>query len=162
MMDEFDLFGDPVRLPNGRRGRPAHVATQENRNKVMILLAMGWANDRIAHALRCSLPTLKKHYFSELKTRDIARDRLLACRFMQTFREAESGNVGAQRLFDQMIEKNDARLAADALATDSVGQRALERAERTGKKAAQRREAEQVVEESSGDWAGDLTPGWAQ
>ena len=55
---DLDLFGDPVRVP-GRRGRPQHVASQRNRDKVVMLLALGWSNDRIANALVVSLPTLR-------------------------------------------------------------------------------------------------------
>lgn len=105
--DDFDLFGDPVRLASGRRGRPAHVATQENRNKVMMLVAMGWSNDRIGAALHVSQPTLRRYYFSELKARQVQRDRMDAQRLMTVWKSASGGNVGAMRLFNQMLEKND-------------------------------------------------------
>lgn len=157
---EFDLFGDPVRQSNGRRGRPKHVATQENRNKVIVLLAMGWSNERIAKALHCSLPTLRTYYFSELKARDIQRDRFDAHRLMVTLEQANKGNVGAMRLLNQMVEKNDLMLTTGQI-TDAQKKRSA-KPETEGKKAQERLAAEKLVSgESDGgdDWNGDLTPG---
>ncbi|GAB5432191.1 MAG: hypothetical protein EpisKO_15610 [Epibacterium sp.] len=157
---EFDLFGDPVRQSNGRRGRPKHVATQENRNKVMVLLAMGWGNDRIAAALHCSPPTLRKHYFSELKARDIQRDRFDAHRLMVTLEQANKGNVGAMRLLNQMVEKNDLMLTTGKIA--EAQSKRTRKPEPEGKKAQERLDAQRLVSgEGSGtdDWDDDLTPG---
>lgn len=107
-MDErFDLFGNPVRAGTGRRGRPAFQVTERNANKVRLLLALGWANQRVANAIGCSLATLKRHFRADLEFRDAMRDRLDAERIMATADQALKGNVGAQRLLDQMIEKND-------------------------------------------------------
>jgi len=64
----LDVFGDPIPEGWGKRGRPQHVATQQNRNKVtMLLLALGWNNRRIAKSLSIAPPTLRKNYFRELK-----------------------------------------------------------------------------------------------
>ena len=101
----FDLFGEVICEEKGGRGRPAHVATDEKRNKVMLLLAMGWANKRIADALECSLPTLKKHYFSVLQLKRVAADRLKATRFEMLFSEMQAGNVTAMKEFDRMHER---------------------------------------------------------
>jgi hypothetical protein len=110
-MDEvFDLFGDPVRPYNPKGGRPAHIATQENRDKVSLLLAFGWSNERIAQALHVCLPTLRSRYFSELRARDQMRDRLDAALAMRMWREAQTGNVGAARLFVQLVDRNDLRV----------------------------------------------------
>ncbi len=155
--DEFDLFGDPVRLPNGKRGRPAHQPTQKLRNKVMTLLALGWSNERIANAIHCSVPTLKRYYFSELKRRAIQRDRLDAWRIEQTIEQAKEGNVGAQRLLDQLIEKNDKKVQAARL-RDIQSE---PRPERLGKKEIERRQAEKIASgDSSDDWDDLLKPGY--
>ncbi|MEX0304312.1 MAG: resolvase [Leisingera sp.] len=157
---EFDLFGDPVRQSNGRRGRPAHVATQENRNKVIMLLAFGWGNERIAAALYISPPTLRRYYFSELKARDIQRDRLDLKRYMQVFTAAEQGNVGAMRLLDQLIAKSDLMLTTGKIA--DAQKRASRKPETEGKKAQERLAAQQVVSGEGGEadeWDDDLTPG---
>lgn len=104
----LDLFGDPVPPNHGRRGRPQHVPTNENRKHVSMMLALGWGNERIAAALRVTLPTLRKHYFSELKVRDVARDRLDLRLAMKLWDQVEAGNVGAMREFQRFRDRNDA------------------------------------------------------
>lgn len=106
----FDLFGDPVPDTWGKRGRPEHVATQKNRNKVSMLLAFGWSNERIANALHITPPTLRKVYFHELKFRDRMRDRLDGSRAMHLWSEVEKGNVAAMREFGKLMERNDLML----------------------------------------------------
>ncbi|MBN8987435.1 MAG: hypothetical protein J0H42_04265 [Rhizobiales bacterium] len=107
MTDNFDLFGDPIAANHGGRGRPQHVPTVENRNRVNMLLACGWSNERIAATLRVTLPTLRKHYFSELKSRAVARDRLDASVMMRAWDGVQKGNVSAIRLFGHLLERND-------------------------------------------------------
>lgn len=110
-MDEVvDLFGDPVPEGWGRRGRPAHIPTQQNRCKVSMLLAMGWSNERIANALAVTAPTLRKHYFRELKLRGLARDRLDARLAMLLWAQFEAGNVAAGKEFVRLLERNDLML----------------------------------------------------
>lgn len=157
---EFDLFGDPVRQSNGRRGRPAHVATQENRNKVIMLLAFGWSNERIAAALHISQPTLRRYYFSELKARDIQRDRLDLKRYMQVFAAAEQGNVGAMRLLDQLIAKSDLALTTGRLG--EAQRKAAAKPETPGKKAQEKLDAHSVVGgggDADSGWGDDIKPG---
>ncbi|MBY6138537.1 hypothetical protein KUV26_03735 [Leisingera daeponensis] len=155
---EFDLFGDPVRLANGRRGRPAHVATQENRNKVIMLLAFGWGNERIAAALRITQPTLRKYYFSELKARDIQRDRLDLKRYMQVFEAAEQGNVGAMRLLEQLIAKSDLALTTGRI--NEAQRKSSAKPETPGKKAQERLDAHNVVGgDADSGWGDDIKPG---
>ncbi|MGV0878055.1 AraC family transcriptional regulator [Martelella sp. FLE1502] len=162
MTEYFDLFGDPDTFPSGRRGRPAHKVTRKSRNKVKMLLALGWSNDRIANAIDCSLPTLRKHYFSELKQRTSQRDRLEAWKFEKLFEQAEKGNVGAMRELDKAIEKNDRMLAAKVIRDAQGDDDAPVPAEKIGKKEKARREAAQIVATSDGEdgWGGLLKPGY--
>ncbi len=95
MSEIFDLFGDPVPSNWGGRGRPEHIPTQQNRNRVSMLVALGWSNARIAAALYVTQPTLRKHYFSELKFREVARDRLEAGVAMKLWEGVQAGNVSA-------------------------------------------------------------------
>jgi hypothetical protein len=137
----FDLFGDPVPENKGKRGRPQHVPTQENRNKVNMLLAMGRSNERIANALNVTIPTLRKHYFSELKGRDTARDRLDARLAMTLWGQFQGGNTGAGREFIRLIERNDMAFglrgaAAPAPSSDT------EKTGKLGKKELANREAQ--------------------
>ena len=110
-MDQiFDLFGDPVPANWGQRGRPEHVASQQNRNRVSMLVAAGWSNSRIAAAMFITQPTLRKHYFSELKFRDVARDRLNAVMLTKTWELFLAGNVAAGKEFRLLLEQNDLML----------------------------------------------------
>ncbi|WP_375780855.1 hypothetical protein ACE103_20155 [Bradyrhizobium sp. ma5] len=110
MAEIFDLFGDPVPANWGGRGRPEHVANQQNRNRVSLLVALGWSNARIASALFITQPTLRKHYFSELKFKDVARDRLVAQVGVKLMDGVNAGNVSAIREFQKYLERNDLML----------------------------------------------------
>jgi hypothetical protein len=103
----LDLFGDPVPDNWGQRGRPEHIPSQQNRNRVSLLVAMGWSNARIAAALMITQPTLRKHYFSELKFRDTARDRLDANVGLKLWEGVMSGSVSAIREFRAFVDRND-------------------------------------------------------
>ncbi len=114
MSEIFDLFGDPVPANWGQRGRPEHVASQQNRNRVSLLVALGWGNARIAAALFITVPTLRKHYFSELKFRDTARDRLVAGIGMKLMEQVNAGNVAAMKELQKFVERNDLMLYGQA------------------------------------------------
>ena len=107
MSKTLDLFGDPVPRNFGRRGRPAHIATARNRNRITMLLALGWSNARIASALSITEPTLRKHYFSILEARAIQRDRMEAAIAMKLWEGVQDGNVSATREFIAFLERND-------------------------------------------------------
>jgi hypothetical protein len=108
------LFGWPDMPWKGQRGRPPHVPDDESRNKIKLLLALGWSNSRIAGAMGISEPTLRRYYLSELKLRAIARDALDARRAEKLWQQVEKGNVGAMKAFDKLLEANDRmRRAAD-------------------------------------------------
>jgi hypothetical protein len=106
------LFGwDHLVKPEGR-GRPAHQRTAEKANKVKLLLALGWSTERIANALNITAPTLRRHYFSELKIRAMARDAMEAERFAMLWQAASAGNVGAMKEVGKFVEANDRALAS--------------------------------------------------
>jgi hypothetical protein len=125
--ESFDLFGNPVRCRHGQRGRPAFQVTDRNLNKVKLLLALGWSNDRVANAIECSLATLKRYFGAELRARDQMRDRLEAERLMLVAEQAAAGNVGAHRVLGNLIDRNDRMNAERSLASQP-------RADRVGKK----------------------------
>jgi hypothetical protein len=107
MAQEFDLLGDPIPENWGKRGRPAHIPTHQNRNKIRVLLAFGWSNKEIAKALRITTETMRKHYSVELRQRDEARPALKAKAVMMIFDAAESGNVAAMKELQRLIEQDD-------------------------------------------------------
>ncbi|MBB5684310.1 hypothetical protein [Sphingobium boeckii] len=137
---DFDLLGDPIPEGMGKRGRPPHLVTLENRRKVMVLAAFDKNEDQIAAALSISTPTLKKHYFRELRSRLEARHRLEGKLLGSLLTEVDKGNVSAvDKLFKRLDKHDLVKLAA------RVSERG--RPERTapkGKKEMQREAAGQV------------------
>lgn len=158
MGQNFDLFGDPIPDNWGRRGRPQHIPTAENINKISMGVALGWNNERIANALDITLPTLRKHYFSLIKRlRDTARDRLDLAYAMKLWAQVQEGNVGAMRLWKDFADRNDAMVGHNAF---YAGQRAQAeeqpKAPKLGKKEEQALAAESAGENT--DWGSDLRP----
>lgn len=152
MEQEFDLFGIPVPKGRGKPGRPVHVVTVENRNKVSMLTALGWSNERISNAIGISLPTLRKNYFHELKRRAMARDMMDAKRMDKLWRLGmEEGNVGALKEFSRLVERND---AMNAMAEFRGDEPKASRPAALGKK----EEAQQAAEAAgeSQTWGSDL------
>jgi hypothetical protein len=106
ILGSVDLFGDPVPAGRGLRGRPVHIPTAENSNKIKILLATGWTNERIANAIGVTQPTLRKHYFSVLKSRDRSRDQVAARRLFALHAQAFEGNVAAIKELNRLEERD--------------------------------------------------------
>ncbi len=115
MAQNFDLFGDVVRERRGVPGRPSHEPTSQNRNKIILLFALGWTKDRIAAALQLSMPTFRKHYFSEIKHADDALLRVKARHVEVLFAQAQSGNVGALKEFGRILDRVDMDLLSDTV-----------------------------------------------
>lgn len=159
-----NLFGEMVYAAPRKKGRPPFERTEENANKVSMLLAMGWKSERIASVILdprtgkpISLPTLKRHFRAELGVRLAARDQLAARELMRAWAKAEEGNVGAMRLFRQLREDNDLMLAAARARQDDLDEKPVP-AEPIGKKEAARRAAAEKVDGQS-SFGDDLTPG---
>lgn len=147
-----DLFGNPVSAGYGQRGRPAFQVTDENRNKIKLLLAIGWSGQRIANGMDISLATLKRYFRAELKVREQMRDRLDARRFEVTAKLAFEGNVSAMKELGRMVERNDLMRAARQIETP-VDQ-PDEKAEKLGKK---QQVAKDALSAGMGtDWGNDL------
>lgn len=148
-----DLFGGLRELPSGRRGRPSHLWSQEAENRVILGLAMGYSDKEIAFGLGISTPTLRKHYFSVLKRRDMQRTRFELWRAEVLANEAAAGNVGAMKELTKIVEKRDRHLAEERLRNARPDE------EPKGKKE-QRREAAGKIAGGEADlWGDDLKPG---
>ena len=104
---DLDLLGDPIPEGLGRRGRPPHLVTDENRRKVMVLAAFDKNEDQIAAALSISVPTLKKHYFRELRSRLEARQRLEGKLLASLLDEVDKGNVSAIDKLWKRLDRHD-------------------------------------------------------
>lgn len=135
MTENFDLFGHPVPDWKGKRGRPPYEPTDRDRNKIKLLLALGWSIPRMANGIGVSPATVKRYFRAELKVRDAMRDRLEARRFELAMEQANAGNVAALKLLGAMIDRNDLmeteRRLAETTPRPAGGE---ERSERLGKK----------------------------
>lgn len=154
MAENFDLFGHPVREGFGRKGRPPYEPTESDRNKIKLLLALGWSIERMANGIGVSPATVKRYFRPELKERDAMRDRLDARRFQIAMEQANDGNVAALKELGKMIERSDL-MGVDKRLRDA--QEGKGKQEKVGKKEAQREAAKTAGEGSA--WGSDLTPG---
>ena len=157
MDGESDLFGNPVRQGHGQRGRPPYEPTAKDRNKVKLLLALGWSNTRVANAIDVSPATLKRYFRADLKTRDQMRDRLDARRIEIAAELANAGNVPALKELGKMIEKSDIMRVDRSLREAQGDVEPEERGAKLGKK-----EAKKAAAKTAGDgsiWGTDLMPG---
>lgn len=139
MGEYLDLLGWPIPEPRTKAGRPEHVPTNENRNKIMMMLVFGCTDDECAKSIGISKPTLRKHYLSELRQRMVARLQLDATRRAALLGKVLAGDVGAIRELDRQLGKLD--LAA---LSEAAGQRPEPKAEPLGKKEAKKLAAAQV------------------
>jgi hypothetical protein len=119
-LSSIDLFGYPDRPGRGKKGRPPYIASVRDRNRVRLLLALGWQNQRIADALEISLPTLRREFRVELKERAKMRDRLDARRLELAMEQANSGNIAALRELGKLIEKQDIAIEGNVPRATSV------------------------------------------
>jgi len=135
MSEDLDLFGRPVRYVSREQGRPEHVPSKKNINKIMILLAEGRPNKIIAAAIGVSIPTLKKHYLHLLKDRDTTKLSLKAEIFSELLTLGfEQGNVSALNTALKTLDRIDIDGAGDRFRS-RAGKEA-KKSERIGKKAA--------------------------
>ena len=134
-------------LPLKGRGRPSHVRSEEKVNKVMVLLAMDKSNLQIANALGITEPTLRKHYFPELKVRAMARDALEAEVLVALVGEAKAGSVGAFKQVQARFDRIEMALRAKAIAGDE-DRKPQQRAIPKGKKDQAKQAAEDVLAEN--------------
>lgn len=104
---DLDLLGDRIPEGLGRRGRPPHMPTDENRRKVMVLAAFDKNEQQIAAALSITPPTLRKHYFRELRSKLEARQRLEGKLLAALLSEVDKGNVSAIDKLFKRIDRHD-------------------------------------------------------
>lgn len=138
---EFDLLGDPIPEGRGKRGRPEHIPTEEKRRLIIVLLAFDWSMEKIAAALNCTPPTLRKHYFRELRHREEARARVEAKLLGKLMAGAEDGKDGAIEKLFKRLEKGDQKQLADRVANRG----SVSSAPKLGKKEARKKAAGEVT-----------------
>lgn len=140
--ENLDLFGFPIPEPRDKAGRPEHVPTDENRNKIMMMMVFGCTNADLAKSIGVSVPTLRKHYLQQLQQRSVARLQLDAVRRAALFNKVRAGDVSAIKELDRQLGRLDLDNLAEKVATRP---RADDRApERLGKKEAERLAAAEI------------------
>lgn len=144
MVENLGLFGWPVAEPRERAGRPEHVPSDENRNKVMMLLVFGLTNKEIAAALGVSQPTLRKHYLQQLAERRRARLQLDAIRYGALFEKVKAGDVPAFKELDKLLIRHDLSTVAKEVAGRDRENSKRQPVERVGKKEQRKIDAQAV------------------
>lgn len=153
----LSLFGWPEPEPR-EAGRPEHIPTDENRNKIMMLLVFGMTNAEIAKAVGVSQPTLRKHYLQQLAQRRIARLQLDATRFAALYGKMLTGDVGANKELHKQLQDHDRKELAKAYGSQAQSAPRKAAEPKAGKKQQAKQDAQEVVADA-GDWGGDLVPG---
>lgn len=132
----LDLFGQPVRQRREGRGRPEHVWSLQNSQKINLLFACGRDIKDVAAAVGLSVPTLRKHYFSECEGRRHAAIRMRALQLSRLNAEADKGNVAAEKALAGMIQSEQVRAVSDQVVARGRSVRPDPKPEPLGKKAA--------------------------
>ncbi len=113
---EVDLFGLPVVRRGEGRGRPSHRWSLENSTKVLLAFARGLSLEQAADIIGVSLPTLRKHYFSEVKQQASAKLRMEMTQLARLNKAAAEGKVAAEKELGRRLEKADVANTADRVA----------------------------------------------
>lgn len=118
---DLDLFGEPVVYRETKQGRPEHVRSPENANKVMLLLACRKSVKDVALALGVTQPTLRKHYFHELSQRLAAGLKMRAHQLARLNKLAEEGNVSAEKELLRLIDQEQLKCLSDSVTQRGSG-----------------------------------------
>lgn len=140
---DHDLFGDPIQPGKEGRGRPEHSWSRENSNKVLLAFARGLSVKQAATAIGVSVPTLRKHYSSEVGKRTDARLRMEMTQLARLNSAATAGNVAAEKELFKRLDK--AALAELAGRVADRGNARPVPKPKLGKKAAAQEAAGQVT-----------------
>ncbi len=109
----LDLFGQAVMPRREGRGRPPHVWSQENSNRINLLFACGRSPREAASAICISTPTLYKVYFNECAARRNAALKFRARQMERLNVQAEAGNVAAEKALAGMIQSERVAVMSD-------------------------------------------------
>lgn len=109
---ELDLFGDPVPQVRGP-GRPAHVATAENRQFVNMLFVCGYDVMSVAKAMKLSRTAFYEHYRPEIDGRKTAALKFKGHQLLRLNKQAQAGSVAAEKALAGMIAGEQLRALGD-------------------------------------------------
>ena len=129
---EVDLFGDPIVPREEGRGRPEHKWSLENSNKVLLAFARGLDVKGAATAIGVSVPTLRKHYFAEVKKRNDAKLRMEMTQLTRLNNAAAAGSVAAEKELGKRLDKAVLKDTAERVA--NRGRNGAPASQKVGKK----------------------------
>ncbi len=129
-----DLFGDPVVPRAEGRGRPEHVWSRENSNRVLLAFAAGYSVKEAATAIGVSVPTLRKHYFAEVAKRESAALRMEMKQLARLNQSAETGKTAAEKELFKRLEKARLRALSQSVASQEPAAQRPQQPARKGKK----------------------------
>ena len=133
-----------------RVGKPPYKPKPADRRNVELMKADNWSDDRIAHRLGISRPTLLKYFDNELQY-GIDSERLKTLQYLEA--AAKKGNASAIKMKLTMLGVAAGQEAIDAGAGDQ--QRAA-RVQPIGKKEVELQAALDAGKNS--EWGEDLAP----
>ena len=136
---DVDLFGDPITLRQGGRGRPSHAWSRENSNKVLLAFVRGLNLKQAAMVIGVSVPTLREHYSSEIAKRKSAQLRMEMTQLARLNAQAEAGNVTAEKELIRQLDRFRSRDQAQAMASRPPKPPKLGKKAEAEQKAAQQR-----------------------
>lgn len=143
----FDLLGDPVPANKGEKARPQHAPSAENLEKAVLLYAHRKTDAEVAAALGISIPTLKRHYFSNDELRTIRRNaraflegELLA----RLNRDSLAGKTGATEKLLKRLDKAGLAALSDRIKGRGQADGKADKPPQLGKKEQQKLAAGQV------------------
>ncbi len=136
-----DLFGDPIQPRKEGRGRPEHVWTLESSNKVLLAFARRLSVKEAATAIGVSVPTLRKHYSSEVAQREAAALRFEMVQLARLNDGAKAGSVAAEKELGRRLE----RAAIQQLSEKVIDRGRIKKPAPIGKKEAAREAAKEAV-----------------
>lgn len=90
---EFDLFGQPIGPLRDRRGRKSFRKDKENQDFVMVRVAAGWAQKRIAEDMGIDEKTLRKYFSRELEMGAVFVDGVMLDVLMRKVREGHTPSI---------------------------------------------------------------------
>ncbi|WP_411838584.1 hypothetical protein [Paracoccus sp. ME4] len=114
---EVDLFGQPILPLRDRRGRPSFAKTKENQDFVMVRVAAGWAQTRIAEDMGIDEKTLRKYFSRELEMGATFVDGVMLDVLMRKVREGHTPSI--RQLHERLREAGPAAPRRGARPTDA-------------------------------------------
>ncbi len=90
---EHDLFGNPMLPIRDRRGRKSFKKDKENQDFVMVRVAAGWSQKRIAEDMGIDEKTLRKYFSRELEFGATFVDGVMLDVLMRKVREGHTPSI---------------------------------------------------------------------